>query len=320
MHRQRQLWICLVLLLFALPAQAKEYTFQYQRIIDTETPVEVELNLVNGNVYVRGGEVNQIKIDAVKRVHAVSLDEAEIVADHVEIRVDQQTDRVDITTNYLRMTDRSPNFWEKILGVGGSPSYGNVDFTITIPPGTAISVANTSGNITVQNVYGNVSLFSSAADIDVNTVEGEISIENGSGHTIGELLFGPVTIRQPRGEVDLSWVEGDGRIRSMSADIKLSQDRGAADITTATGSVTIQTSLNSNRDFFVETGSGNIEFRVPELSSGQLKLASDLGRIQTDVPVSIESYSRTGLKGTFGLGGVEITLQSGSGDVSVAQF
>jgi DUF4097 and DUF4098 domain-containing protein YvlB len=271
-------------------------------------------------VYVRGGESNQVIIDAVKRVHAVSMEEAEIVADHVEIRVEQSSDRIDVTTNYLRMTNRSPNFWEKILGAGGSPSYGDVDFTITIPPGTRISVASTSGDITVQNIYGDVSLYSSAANIDMNTVEGAISIENGSGRTIGEMLFGPVTIRQPRGEVSLSWVEGDIRVKSMSADIDISQDRGAADISTQTGSVTIRTSLNSARDFFVETGSGNIQFLVPELSSGQLRLASDLGQIQTDVPVSIESYSRTGLKGTFGLGGVQITLQSGSGDVSVAQF
>lgn len=310
----------LLLLVFATAGRAKEYTFQYQRVVETEDTPEFSLTLVNGDVAVVGGDDNRLIIEAVKKVHAVSMDEAAIVADHIEIRVDRAGDKVEISTNYLRMMNRSPSFWEKVLGLGGSESYGEVNYTITVPPGAKVAVVNTSGKITVQNVSGDVALRSSAADISLNAIEGNIDIDNNSGETQGDLLFGSVRIRQAMGTVDLKWVEGDIRLKAKSADVSLEQERGSLDVFSSSGKIKIKTNLDSGRDYFVQTVSGDIEFLVPEIASGRLDITSEMGDIKTEVPVAIESYSRRGLIGQFGRGGVKISLQSGSGDVSVAQF
>ena len=310
------------LLLFALVSTgaAKEYTFQFQRIIETKNAPEFSLTLVNGDVAIVGGEDNRLIIEAVKKVHAVSMDEAAVVADHIEIRVDRSGDKVDVSTNYLRMMNRSPSFWEKVLGMGGSESYGEVDYTITVPIGANIQIVNTAGKMTVQNVSGNLSLRSSAADISLNAVEGNIDIDNNSGETKGDLLFGSVQVRQAMGTVDLKWVEGDIRLKAKTADVAIHQERGSLDVFSSSGSIKIKTNLDSGRDYFVQTVSGDIEFLVPEIASGRLDITSEMGDIKTEVPVAIESYSRQGLIGQFGRGGVKISLQSGSGDVSVAQF
>jgi DUF4097 and DUF4098 domain-containing protein YvlB len=310
----------LIFLALATGLSAKEYTFQYQRVVPTGDRTNFRLTLVNGDVTVTGSDDNRLIIEAVKKVHAVSMDEAAMVADHIEIRVEQSGDRVDVATNYLRIINRSPSFWEKVLGIGGSDSYGEVNYTIQVPAGTNIEIVNTSGDYTVRNVSGNVSLQSSASNIDLNAVEGAIAIDNASGETRGELLFGSVMIRQPMGKIRLQWIEGDVRIRAKTADIFIQQERGSLDVSNAAGPIKIKTNLDSGRDYFVETVSGNIEFLVPETSSGKLEITSDMGDIKTDIPVAIESYSRQGLIGKFGLGGVKISLQSGSGNVTVAQF
>lgn len=312
--------IPLLLLTLATGLSAKEYSFQYQRIVPTGDKTTFRLTLINGDVTVTGSDDSRLIIEAEKKVHAVSMDEAAVVADHIEIRVDQSGNRVDVATNYLRIINRSPSFWEKVLGIGGSDSYGEVNYTIQVPVGTDIEIVNTSGNFTVRNVMGKVTLQSSASNIDLNAVEGAIDIDNASGETRGDLLFGPVQIRQPMGKIRLQWVEGDIRVKAKSADIFIQQERGSLDVSNAAGSIKIKTNLDSGRDYFVETVSGNIEFLVPETSSGKLAITSDMGDIKTDIPVAIESYSRQGLIGTFGLGGVKISLQSGSGDVTVAQF
>lgn len=310
----------LALLLLVSAGSAKEYSFQYQRIIEIEKTAEFSLALVNGDVEIVGGEDNRLIIDAVKRVHAVSMDEAAIVADHIEIRVDQSGDKIDVSTNYLRMMNRSPSFWEKVLGVGGSESYGEVDYRITVPIGVDIAVVNTTGDFIVQNVFGDIALQSSAADISLNAVEGNIEIDNNSGETRGDLLFGSILVRQAMGTVDLKWVEGDIRLKTKSADVFIHQERGSLDVTGGSGKIKIKTNLDSGRDYFVQSVSGDIEFLVPEIASGRLEITSEMGDIKTEVPVAIDSYSRQGLIGQFGRGGVNISLQSGSGDVNVAQF
>ncbi len=316
---EKTLIFCFFFLL-AVPGSAKEYRFDFQRIIEVGDRLELELNYVNGKVDIIGSDTNRLIIEAVKKVKATDMDEAAQVADHIELKIKQTGDRVTVNTNYLRMTDRSPSFWKKILGAGGSDSYGSVDFVITVPHNCRVSVSNTSGKIKAGYLRGDISIHSSAADIELASIEGEVKIENNAGETRGELLFGPVTIRQPMGKIDLSWIEGDIRIKSSSARINIRQERGALDLTTTTGSVDIQTSLNCLKDSFIQTESGHIHLMVPQNASGMLQIASDMGNIKTEIPVSIKSMSRNKLVGEFGTGGVKISLSSLTGDVTVAQF
>ena len=91
-------------------------------------------------------------------------------------------------------------------------------------------------------------------------------------------------------------------------------------MTSLTGDVYIRTELDSPRDYFVHSSSGNIRFSIPEMSSGQLHIESDAGDIQTDVPISIESVSNYKVVGEFGRGGPSINISSSTGDVYVALY
>lgn len=299
---------------------AKDFRFDFQRILDTGPQAELELNYVSGNLKVISSDDGRIVIEAVKRVNAVSMDEAQLVADHIEIKVSQDDNKVAVATNYLRMRNRSASFWQKVLGVGGTDSYGEVDWTIHVPQGCRLTVINTSGKMDISHIMGNLDIRTSSAEIDLNSIEGEINVENAFGATRGELLFGPVTLRQAQGKIDLRFIEGDVKIKSSSADINVRQDRGSFDLTTSTGNVNIETYLDSSRDYFVETESGNISLSIPETSSGNLRIESQTGDIKTDMPIAINSMSHKQVDGTFGVGGVTVHLVSISGDVTVAQF
>ena len=282
-------------------AWAAEYTFNYQKIIDIEQPVVLHLSLVRGSVYISGSEDDRLIIEAVKSIRATDEDEAEEVADHIEIKVEVLPEKIDINTNYLRMLSRSPSFWQKVLGAG-SDSYGSVDYRISLP------------------LKSSVQIRSMAADIELSSIEGEIQIDNTAGKTHGEFLFGPVTVRQPQGKIDLRWVEGDIRIKSSSATITIQQSRGAIDLVTLSGEVNIQTELDSPRDYFVETNSGSFTFLIPEASSGVLNIETQSGDVQTEMPVAVKSVSHNRLVGEFGRGGPTIKLSSSSGDVTVALY
>ncbi|MBD3403348.1 DUF4097 family beta strand repeat protein [candidate division GN15 bacterium] len=309
-----------LVLLTTLSVQAKEYRFTQSFTFDPDQPVTLALTFVTGSVTVTGGDGDVIAIDVEKTVDAVGMDQAAVIADHIKIRSEESDDRIELTTAYLKLEDYAPSFWDKLIGAPEDKAAGEVAFTIRVPEQTSLDVTSTTGPITIRNLIGDVTIAASEGEIELNSIEGAIEIDNGTGSTHGEMLFGPMQIRQPLGEVTLRWVEGDIRLKSLSAAIDIQQEAGALDIVTRTGAVTIRTNLESRRDFFVETQSGNIEFLVPLTASGLLHISSDMGEIQTDVPISVEKYSREGIVGRFGRGGVRINLVSGSGDVTVAQF
>ncbi len=283
-------------------ALAEEYNFDYQKIVDVSEPVKLKLYLIKGNVTITGGSDNRVVIEAVKRVRGSNFDEAEEVADHIEIKVKSGKDEVDIETNYLRMVNRGRSFWSKVFGTGGTDSYGAVDFNITVPTRTSVSVMCLNG------------------DIEVSSVQGKVVLENLSGSTRGEYIFGPISLIQPTGDVDLNWIEGDIKLKSTSSKISIIQVRGAIDLATAAGTVNVQTELDSPKEYFVETTSGSITFGIPVSSSGRLKVETDGGEIRTEVPVTIESISRKRLLGKIGEGGPKISLSSGTGNVDVVLY
>ncbi len=291
----------LVVLLCVGAASAEEFTFQYQKIVEATEPIELDLTMATGKVFVNGSAGDQLIVEAVKRVRAVDRDEAEEVADHIEIRVDHDGPRINVKTNYLKLGARRKSFWNKLFG-GGEDSYGDVDYYLTLP-------LTRSLNITAMS-----------ADINLANVEAAVRIENASGSTRAEFLLGPVVVRQPTGPIELQWVEGDVRVHSNSGRISVTQMHGSLDLVSRTGDVFVKTELDSPRDFFVETETGHIEMVVPEMASGTLQIRTEAGEISTRVPVSIVSAARRSLVGEFGTGGPRITLTSLSGDVTVAQY
>ncbi len=216
-----------------------------------------------------------------------------------------------------------------ITGSGGRLSLqqivGDVSIATSNGPVAATAVTgnvsiSASGNITVQQIKGSVTIKSTGSEINLASIEGPIDLGNSSGKTEGQLLFGPIILKQESGTIDLQFVEGDIRIKSSSADIVLKQEKGSLDITTYTGSIDIQTALQSDKDYFVSTASGNINLKIPQQSSGHLQITSQAGDIKSDVPVVVDAWSKRELVGSFGSGGVKISLSSTTGDVTVAQF
>ena len=313
-------FIMICLMSVPVSSQAKEFTFDFQRVVETTGEATLDLTYLNGDLRITGNDYGRIVISAVKRIHAVSMDEAEEIQAHIEIRVRQSGDKVTVGGNFLKMRDRSPSFWSKLFGLGGSDVIGGIDWDISVPEECNVLVSNSSGKVEISHVRGNTTVRSLASDITLSSIEGNILVYNSAGITRGDLLFGDIEVRQPQGEIDLKWVEGDVRIKSSSARISITQERGTIDLTTSTGSVDIKTTLDSSRDIYVVTQSGNINLKIPLESSGALDIFSETGNISSEIPIAIKSVARGRVAGQFGIGGVKIALSSVSGDVTVAQY
>lgn len=292
-------FIC-VLLLCLLPviAHADEYTFQFQRIIDIEQPVTLNLGLEVGSVEVNGIEGNQIRIDAVKRIAAANEKDAEAVASYIEIKVDETKKNVAVATNYLRIPYRGQSFWQRLLG-WGEDSYGAVDYKISLPIGCSISVTALD------------------AKVFLSGIQGDVNVQLAAGETTGEFIFGPVTVRQPVGNISLDAIEGDIRVRSNKSDVLIGQALGALDITTQTGNIMIKSELVSPRNSYIQTTTGTITFMVPPTASAKFTIETETGEIASELPLAITSLNQNRLVGEINEGGTSVKLHSSTGDVKV---
>ncbi len=78
--------------------------------------------------------INRLSIiDAVKHIKIGDDREAAEIADHIEIRVEQNEQAVKVAANYLPIRERGRSFWQKVLGRGKEDSFGEVSFVIKVP-------------------------------------------------------------------------------------------------------------------------------------------------------------------------------------------
>lgn len=105
----------------------------------------VSVDNTAGRVRISASSAPQIRIDAVKR----GPDEASVSRIHIE--VSKNGDTLAISTRYD----------------SGGFSRGNVNYTIELPPSTAIQVSNTAGTTTITGAAGDVTASTQAGTIDV---------------------------------------------------------------------------------------------------------------------------------------------------------
>jgi DUF4097 and DUF4098 domain-containing protein YvlB len=127
-------------------------------------------------------------------------------------------------------------------------------------------------------------------------------------------------VSQTTGEVEVKRVQGDVRVKSVSGRVAVGQEFGALDINSESGDVSIKTELNSKKDYMVQTVSGTIEFLIPGSASGRVSLEAESGDIDTQIPIAIDSFSKTRLSGSFGSGGPKIMLATQSGQITMAEY
>jgi len=349
------IYILGIMLLTVVSAGGKTFSFEYQKIVElSENP---ELTIINpaGDIKMIGAPVNKMTVNAVKKVRAADRDEAEVVAEHIEIKVSQSGHKYSIKTNFLKYKSGSESFWNKLFG-SGEDSFGSVDFVITVPQKCRLDIDNSSGSITVsnmaadvsatgtsdeiqlediygdlvlnsmtgniflKNITGRVDITTGGSDIEFYSITGAVDIHSTSGIKKGANISGPVSISQTSGAVDVQYLTGNMRLRSTSGKVTVEQEEGALNIQTHTGDVEIKTELCSDRDFYIETSTGSIIFSVPETSSGNVRIETTSGEIITKLPISINSISQNKMTGSFGGGGPSLTLITETGDITVQEY
>ncbi|MEO7003044.1 MAG: hypothetical protein ABI068_14615 [Ktedonobacterales bacterium] len=142
--------------------------------------------------------------------------------------------------------------------------------------------------------------------LSVATVGGELTLEDVSGD---------VTIQTVGGEADLRSIAGAVRINVVGGDLEARRIPGGLTVTQIGGDAEIETALGQGREYQLRAG-GDVTLRVRGEVNARFVAQSYGGEIRTRLPLSLERGRRRNLVGTLGDGSATVTIQCG-GDIEI---
>jgi hypothetical protein len=207
-----------------------------------------------GNVTIHAGAEGEIRVVATKR----ALRESDL--GRIEVEIDERDSGVSIRS-------RKEN----------SLRSGRVEFEITVPPDTDLTLRTGAGDLDLEGLEGSVDASSGAGDVDIRDVTGELRIEIGAGNI--RVLGSTNRVRLSTGAGDIDY-DGDPKDSCRFG-----------------------------------TGAGNIRLALPGSLGAEVDLETGIGAIQTDFDVE-GNVTKRHVRGTIGQGDdATIDAHSGVGDI-----
>jgi hypothetical protein len=292
------------------------------------------LTLVNaaGAVTITGGGGNDVRIEAVKRVWDPSAAEARSRLANVAIEVTERRDAVDVRTDF-----------ERQLG------DAEVEFTITVPAGTNVSIRTGSGDVTVSGIRGELRAEAVGGGIKatslgqvrlLRTLSGNVSLENAESNDVTvSTLAGAVTIHQLKARsADVRTVSGDLTVTDSESERLIAQS--------LSGRVEMTGPLARTGRYSLQSQSGDIRFIPIGTEDFELEAATVSGSVRSEFPITVDDRQVSGsdgggrgvgrgrgrgrgaagsavnpriVRGVSGNGGPLVTARSFRGDITISR-
>jgi len=188
------------------------------------------------------------------------------------------------------------------------------ELVVKVPEKSSIDVATISADIEVESVYGeieaaaisgDVELETFAAEVEVASVSGDIDVQGDGKNSVTELVSvsGDVTAEQLAGEVELESVSGDVVLSGGSFE--------ESSIETVNGDIVFQATLSKGGELYIETVNGTVDVDFIGDVSAEFEIETFNGRIRNcfgPKPERVSKYAP----------GYELSFTEGKGDGSVS--
>jgi len=254
----------------------------------------VDINNLNGTVTVTGWDKNRVEVTG-------SLGDG---PDRLEVSGTKS--RTVIKVIWPRETHTS--------------SREATDLNVKVPHGSqvrvegvnlTIDVSDVSGLIDLQTVNGGIDVSGEPAEVDAKTVNGTVEIHADTGRIKAETVNGGVKVSGGRGEVS-------GRSVSGGIEVK-GEGFTSAELSTVSGSVDFEGSIEGKGAFDFESHSGDVVIRLPGDVNAEFDVSTFSGDIVNELgPEAHRNSSYAPGKSvdfTAGDGGAQISVNSFSGTV-----
>ena len=281
----------------ARPGGPESQTPQSDQTVDVAKGTRLVLSNQAGEVSVRAWDRDAVRVQA-----------SHSSRDHIDVQTADNTVRVRARTTS-----------------GSRGPAGLIDFTITVPrwmplnlSGTylAADILGTSAEVNVETVGGDIRLKGGSGAVTLRSIEGEIRVENSSGKVQASTVNDSITIVGVSGDVVTETVNGDVVVANSKA--------SSLDVSTVNGDVRFEGPTADRGTYRITTHNGDIRVSLGAQANATVFVRTFGGDFSSDFPVTLPGGmgSRDGNKRfnfTLGAGSARVELQSFQGDIHVAK-
>ena len=266
--------------------------------VDVPKGTRLLLNNQAGEVTVRSWDRDQVRVQA-----------SHSPREQVEARIEEQALRV------------------RARPVSGSRGGGRglVDYTLTVPRWMPVSltgtyleadVEGTTAEVNVETVGGNIRVVGGSSTVTLRSVEGTVTVERTSGKVQANTVNDGIRLVGVAGDVTAETVNGDIELRDLKTT--------TLDVSTVNGDVTWTGSTSERGTARIATHSGDIRVSLGPSANATVFVRTFQGDFSADFAITLPEgmEGRDGHKRfnfTLGDGSARVELQSFNGDIHVAR-
>jgi len=266
-----------LMLLGAAPARAdrveKNFTVQSKPMITVRN--------ASGRIQVKAWDKNEVRVVCTYASGKTSLE------------TEQVGNRIEVVTR---------------VSEGASAEELKVDYEITVPIETELSVRTNSGNVAVESVHG---------DMTFDTVGANLQLSDVGGYLVFKTVDGSVLCTRCTGKIEATSISGN--VQMVKPDLE------SVRVQTSSGNILFDGKFQSRGVYILKNFSGTIEVRFASSDSFDLSATSLKGSVINQAAVKPDAHggSRTPSKwgqslfGTVNQGHAKVELSSFSGTIKI---
>ncbi|MGH9175198.1 MAG: DUF4097 family beta strand repeat-containing protein [Vicinamibacterales bacterium] len=243
-------------------------------------------------------------------VRSWDRDQVRVQASHSE------RERVDIQTADMTL---------RIRGRATRGPANLIDFQVTVPRWMPVNLSGTYLESTIEGT---------TAEVNVETVHGNVRVAGGSGTIVVRSVEGTITVEKASGRVQATTVNEGIRLANVSGDMSAETTNGdivienaqttSLEAATVNGDVTFNGTMRDSGTYRLTTHGGDIRVGLGGAPNATVFVRTFQGDFSADFPIQLPEgqTARSGSKRfnfTLGTGSARIELQSFNGDILVAR-
>jgi len=304
---------------------------KFERTVELQQAMKAGGTLVvstaSGSIETTGQETDQVQVVAKITARAATEEEAQQLAEQVQIRFQEAGDKLEIKAD-------KPTLRRSRI---------SISYNIITPRQTSLDCESASGSLKVQDLTGNVNAHTASGSVEGARIKGTVRLHSSSGSVHGDNVGGgDVDLDTASGGARLSEVSEAGTCRAHSSSgpvhvqhvqaqsIRMDsgsggvtgEDLNCANLKAGSGSghvsVAFSPSAPNNVVADVGSGSGGIKVVLPPGFAGRVDLSVGSGSVHIDQPVTVRGdIGKRHIVGTIGEGTGSLSAHTGSGSIDV---
>jgi DUF4097 and DUF4098 domain-containing protein YvlB len=292
----------------------EEQTERFTKTVPLGANGQIDISNIAGDITVTRGGGSDATIEVTKVSRGRTVDDAREMLPLVSVEITERAGRVEVRTHYPDDERRNNR---RNINV-------SVSYSISAPAGASITAESISGNVSVRDLRGELSL---------SSVSGNIGVANGGRITNAKSVSGNVEITAAEIESasNVSSVSGNVTVRNLKARrLDLGSVSGniiADDVTcdrlqaqTTSGNVDFKGALSKGGRYDLQSHSGEVRIALVGDTGFELDASSFSGSVRTDLPITIQGTrgrDRRVQRGTYGDGSAILHLITFSGNIVI---